>query len=91
MNNDKGSNSVILLVVYEIIYVLVILKILPMLKLAEVANAAVTAAMTLASAVLIGKTFIEERNAGRGRKSLTLLSLCALITVFVLYQTGIYG
>ena len=91
MNNEKGTNTQVILVIYEIIYALIVLKILQVLALSEVVNAGVTAVMTLMSAVLIGKTFIEERNAGRGTRSLTLLSLCALITVFVLYKAGLYG
>ncbi len=87
----ERSDSIVPLVIYQIIYVVVLLAILPMLNLSEVINAGVTAAMTVGSAVLIGRTFIVERNHGRLRSSLSLLSLCALITVYVLYQTGIYS
>ncbi len=88
---EKGSDKIVILVIYQIVYVFVILAVLPFLNLPEVINAGITAAMTVASCVLIGSTFITERNEGRIRSALGTLSLCALITVWVLFQTGIYG
>ena len=81
----------VVLVIYQIIYVTVMLWILPMLGLGETADAAVTAAMTLTSAILIGKTFFEERKKNNIRGSLGFLSLCALVTVYVLYECGLYS
>lgn len=87
----ERSNSTVVLVIYQIIYVAVMLLILPMLGVGETLNAAITAAMTVTSAILIGKTFIEERNRGNLRRSLSVLSLCALLTVYVLYECGLYS
>ena len=85
------KNLTVILVLYQIIYVTAMLLILPMLNLGETANAAVTAIMTVTSAILIGKTFFEERKKNNVRGSLGLLSLCALITVYVLYECGLYS
>ena len=88
---QERSNSTVVLVVYQIIYVAVMLLILPKLGVGETLNAAITAAMTLTSAILIGRTFFEERKKNNVRGSLGLLSLCALITVYVLYECGLYS
>ncbi len=90
MKKEKTDLTVIL-VVYQIIYVTVMLWILPMLALNETVNAAITAAMTVTSAILIGKTFFAERRNNNVRGSLGLLSLCALVTVYVLYECGLYS
>lgn len=87
----ERSNSTVILVVYQIIYVAVMLLILPKLGVGETLNAAITAAMTVTSAILIGRTFFEERKRNNVRGSLGLLSLCTLITVYVLYECGLYS
>ena len=88
---SSESNSTVILVVYQIIYVAVMLLILPMFNLGETAKAAITAIMTVTSAILMGKTYFEERKKNNVRGSLGLLSLCALITVYVLYECGLYS
>ena len=90
MKKEKSDLTVVL-VVYQIIYVAVMLWVLPMLALGETVNAAITAAMTVTSALLIGKTYFEERKNNNVRGSLGLLSLCALVTVYVLYECGLYS
>ncbi|MBR5516802.1 MAG: hypothetical protein IKU53_02415 [Firmicutes bacterium] len=90
MKKEKSDLTVIL-VLYQIVYVTVMLWILPMLALNETLNAAITAVMTVTSAILIGKTYFEERKRNNVRGSLSLLSLCALVTVYVLYQCGLYS
>ncbi len=87
----ERTNATVILVVYQIIYVAVMLWILPMFAIGETANAAITAAMTVTSAILIGRTFFEERKNNNVRGSLGLLSLCTLITVYVLYECGLYS
>ena len=87
----EKSNATVVLVVYQIIYVAVMLLILPKLGVGETLNAAITAAMTVTSAILIGRTFFEERKNNNVRGSLGLLSLCTLITVYVLYECGLYS
>lgn len=87
----EKSNATVVLIVYQIIYVAVMLLILPKLGVGETLNAAITAAMTVTSAILIGRTFFEERKNNNVRGSLGLLSLCTLITVYVLYECGLYS
>ena len=87
----ERSDMTVVLVIYQIIYVAVMLWVLPMVGLGETAEAAVTAAMTLTSAILIGKTYFEERKKNNVRGSLGLLSLCDLVTVYVLYECGLYS
>ena len=87
----ERSDMTVVLVIYQIIYVAVMLWVLPMFGLGETAEAAITAAMTVTSAVLIGKTYFEERKKNNVRGSLGLLSLCALVTVYVLYECGFYS
>ena len=87
----EKSNSIVILVIYQIIYVAVMLAILPKLAVGETLNAAITALMTVTSAILIGRTFFEERQRNNVRGSLGFLSLCALVTVYVLYECGLYS
>lgn len=87
----KNINLKTVLIIYQIVYVAIMLVILPMLSVSELVNAAFTAFMTVASALLIGATFVKERNEGRGRQSLAFLSMCALVTVYVLYECGLYS
>lgn len=88
---NAASNSSIILIGYQAFYVMVMLGVLPSANLGETANAAVTAVLTVASAILIGKTYFDERNVGNARRSIGLLSLCALVTVYVLFKCGLYA
>ncbi len=87
----QRTDATVVLVVYQIIYVVLMLWVLPALALSETLNALFTAILTVTSAVLIGRTFFKERENNNVRGSLGLLSLCTLITVYVLYQCGIYS
>ena len=91
MKENKKIGGTVLLVAYQLLYVIVLLWVLPSLAVGETLNAAVTAAMTVLSAILIGKTYFEEREKGNVRRSLGVLSLCALVTVYVLYECGLYS
>lgn len=88
---DNKSNLKSILVIYQLVYVVVMLWVLPLLSVSEMMNAAITAAMTVGSALLIGTTFIKEREKGNGRGCLALLSLCTLVTVYVLHECGLYA
>lgn len=88
---EKSSNSTIILITYQVTYVVVLLGLLPKLAIGETLNAAITAVMTVTSALLIGKTYFDEKREGNVRRSLGLLSLCALVTVYVLYECGLYS
>lgn len=88
---DNKTNFKSILVIYQLVYVVVMLWLLPLLSISEMMNAAITAAMTVGSALLIGTTFIKERERGNGRRCLALLSLCALVTVYVLNECGLYA
>lgn len=88
---DKKTNFKSILVIYQLVYVVVMLWVLPLLSVSELMNAAITAAMTVGSALLIGTTFIKEREIGNGRRCLALLSLCALVTIYVLHECGLYA